>query len=945
MKQHQAGVRAAATIDQLNARTRASGRHYASRLTPGALAAALLVLNVVTPAHAQNVNQTTSDTPGDSVVVVSGIRASLQQSLAVKRSASANVEVITAEDVGKMPDKNVADSLQRLPGVNISSSAAGSGGFDENDRVSLRGTAPSLTQTVINGHALSSGDWFVLDQIGGAVGRSASYSMLPSEIVGQIVVRKSPTADLIEGGVSGTVDIMTRHPLDFRKPLSIEGSIQAVHSSLAGKTDPQYSALVNWKNDSNTFGVMLQGFSEKRSLRRDGQELLQYSQISPTGPIATAHPDLANVWFPRLIGSSLFEQERHRKGGLVDLQFKPSRDFSLEATYFSSKLEASNYNRNYMTDMNGSGALGGGVSPDPGYVVRNGTLVAASFTNKGTAAAPLRYGIVDDIVRNGAYSKTDFLDLAGKWRVSDSLQLRGQLGKTRGNGQTPAQGVYEGDINNSGVSYQLNGIGSPATVKFPSIDTAKFTGTILDWIFGASPATTTDEETYGQIDAEYRVDMGPLRELKFGVRGTKHDRSNYTVAQGPNWANTNPGTADSNPTWSGDTYPSDFGSDLGGSFPRNVWQLDRGVLDAWGALHSNRDPSRIYYPDMFNLTEKTKAIYLGGDLEGDAWSGNVGVRVVRTDGISRGYQILPNQPPGGNLPAFPWGGFVQQTSIENNHTYALPSANIKLDVSKDVVARLGVSRTMTRPDFGALGGTVTLTDETHTGNGGNARLKPVLSNNLDATVQWYFAPRALASAGLFYMDLHNYVGYGTSIGNYIDSRASQQTGKAVFADYIITSPANVRASIRGLELALQLPLGAGFGADGNVTLADSKQAFGSCPETQSTTSSSPCDMLGASKVTANIGAYYENARFNARVGYAWRSSYLAAQDRGAPLYQDAVGTLSASANFSITPNLTLTFTGQNLNNPILKNYTYNKDQPGRFYANGAQYYVGLRLKY
>lgn len=122
---------------------------------------------------------------------MTGIRASLQQSLSVKRNAAANVEVITAEDVGKMPDKNVADSLQRLPGVNISSSAAGSGGFDENDRVSLRGTAPSLTQTVINGHAISSGDWFVLDQVGGAVGRSASYSLLPSEIVGQVVVRRA----------------------------------------------------------------------------------------------------------------------------------------------------------------------------------------------------------------------------------------------------------------------------------------------------------------------------------------------------------------------------------------------------------------------------------------------------------------------------------------------------------------------------------------------------------------------------------------------------------------------------------------------------------------------------------------------------------------------------------------------------------------------------------
>ncbi|MES2126468.1 MAG: TonB-dependent receptor [Pseudomonadota bacterium] len=914
-------------------------RSVSNRLTPVATAAAFMVLGVAASAQAQQ-----AATPEPEVVVVTGIRGSLQQSLSVKRNAAANVEVITAEDVGKMPDKNVADSLQRLPGVNISSSAAGSGGFDENDRVSLRGTAPSLTQTVINGHAMSSGDWFVLDQVGGAVGRSASYSLLPSEIVGQVVVRKSPTADLIEGGVAGTIDVLTRHPLDFKQTLSAEGSVQAVYSTLAKKTDPQFSVLVNWKNDANTFGVMLQGFSEKRSLRRDGQELLQWTQIDPTSALAKAKPDLGNVWYPRLIGSALFEQERKRTGGLVDAQFKPSRDFSLEATYFSSELEASNYNRNYMTDMLGNGAIAGNVIP-ASYTVQNGTLTAINYPNAGTAAAPLRYGIVDEIVRNGAKAKTQFFDLAGKWRVTEAFVLNAKAGKTRGTGETPKQGVYEGDINNSGVSYQLNGLGSPATVKFPSINTANFTGTILDWVFGYSPATTLDEEKYGQIDAEYKLDGNTLKEIKFGFRGTDHDRSNFAVAQGPNWANTNPGSASTNPAWNGTTYPSDFGKDLGGSFPTNVWQLDRSILDAWGDLHSNRSTDRTYYPDMFNLNEKTKAVYVSGDLEGEAWSGNVGVRVVRTEGTSNGYQILPNQPPGQNLPAFPWGGFVNQTKITNNHTEVLPSANFRFDLSKDIVGRLGISRTMTRPDFGALGGTVSLTDETHTGNGGNAALKPVKSNNLDATVQWYFAPRALASAGLFYMDLHDYVGFGVSHGTFIDSRASQLAGKGIFADYTITSPINVGAKIKGLELALQLPLGSGFGTDANVTLADSKQNFGSCPAQQTTTPYDPCDMLGASKVTANIGAFYENDRFNARIGYAWRSSYLAAQDRGTPLYQDAVGQLSASFNYSIGKNIVLTLSGQNLNNPILKNYVYNPDQPARFYANGAQYYVGLRFKY
>ena len=267
-----------------------SNNIHMSKLTPIATAAAILTLSVAMNAQAQQ--QATPDKQEPEVVVVSGIRGSLQQSLNVKRNASSNVDVITAEDVGKMPDKNVADSLSRVPGVNISTSGAGSGGFDENDRVSLRGTAPSLTQTLINGHSVSSGDWFVLDQVGGAVGRSASYSLLPSEIVGQVVVYKAPTADQVEGGSSGSIDIRTRHPLDFKQPLSLEASAEAVYASLPKKTDPQFNALFNWKNDQGTLGLMVQGFSEKRSLRRDGQELLQWTQVQQGNAALKTNPDL-----------------------------------------------------------------------------------------------------------------------------------------------------------------------------------------------------------------------------------------------------------------------------------------------------------------------------------------------------------------------------------------------------------------------------------------------------------------------------------------------------------------------------------------------------------------------------------------------------------------------------------------------------------------------------
>ena len=174
-----------------------------------------------------------------------------------------------------MPDKNVADSLSRVPGVTVSSASANEGGFDENDRISMRGTNPSLTQTLLNGHNVAAGDWFVLNQVG-QVGRSVSYTLLPSELVQQIVVHKSSEASLVEGGVAGSVDIITRKPLDFDEQLTFGLSAGAVYAELPDETDPQLSGLFNWKNDDGTFGVLVQAFSEERHLRRDGVELLGY---------------------------------------------------------------------------------------------------------------------------------------------------------------------------------------------------------------------------------------------------------------------------------------------------------------------------------------------------------------------------------------------------------------------------------------------------------------------------------------------------------------------------------------------------------------------------------------------------------------------------------------------------------------------------------------------
>lgn len=563
------------------------------KLQRSALSIAILAsLGFAAPVFAQSApapaGEQSAEQPSDlDEIVVVGIRGAIGKALDDKRDAKSRIEVINAEDIGKMPDHNVADSLQRVAGVNISAASANEGAFDENDRVSMRGTSPSFTQTLIDGHNIASGDWFVLNQ-SGTVGRSVSYSLLPSELVEKVEVLKSSEARLVEGGAVGNINIVTRRPLNFPAGFSSHISLGAVNAELPSKTDPQLSALVNWANDQDTFGFMVQVFSEERHLRRDGQEILGYESINEfesdgvtRTAIATSNPDLIGVFYPGLMGSALFEQQRKRTGGLISAQFKPTDNFTFSLTGFSSKMKADNYNRNYMLWGSRILARGSGQAPNPGYVVRNNTLVSATF-----AADPLRqYGIYDQISRPGAASSSNFVSADAQWDFSDKLTFSGQIGTSTGHGKTPTQDVAEWDVGlGSGAGWRLRGVGA-ADWNLGTTNTGApgtpITDIKLDWIFGLQDVDVLDKEKWLKLDGTYFLDAGAFTSLNFGVRDARHERSlENVVAQGPSFATT-PDAFDPS-TWPQGfrNYPGNFGSGLGGNFPRNIWYYTPEQLDS-----------------------------------------------------------------------------------------------------------------------------------------------------------------------------------------------------------------------------------------------------------------------------------------------------------------------------------------------------------------------------
>jgi iron complex outermembrane receptor protein len=906
-------------------------------------ASAIALLTAFTPVQAQQQGSSSAGAQSGPIeeVVVTGIRASRERALDIKKNSTAIIDVVSATDIGKLPDKNVADALQRVPGVNTQSAASGEGGFDENDRVSIRGTSPSLANVTVDGHNVSTGDWFILDQFS-TVGRSISFDLLPAEIVDSAVVHKSQSADMIEGGVAGSVDMITHKPLDlvFTQQFTFEGSAQYEYADLPGKFDPQLNGMMVWHNNSDTFGILAQGFFEKRDLEREGQEFLGYNTITKAAEpaLVAADPNLNGVLYPTLIGAALFQQQRQREGGDLTMQWRPNNEFDFVLSSFYSNMDAGDTNNNFMVwDQN---EISNQNLPTS-YTVKNGTLVQAVFPKiNDDPGAPGFGNVVDGVVEDSIdrpheSSSTWYVDGDAKWTPTQDWNVHFKLGYTRGEGLTPSQPTWESD-GATGTSFNFAN-GGPAAVSFPDINTADPADMNNDWAW-SDKFTARDTEFYTQADAEYEFNAGILQSVKFGARYSDHIRnvSGYDQGTCTFACPATPSSLISN----GGMYPSNFGSALGGGpgFLQDIWapnwsEVQQQVL---GALVANNvaaglpagtqySPLAFYWPGSFRVQEKDWAAYAMANFAGDKWNANAGLRFVHTGEDVTTY-VSDVSGTANNYGAY--------AVVPVNHTYTdpLPSATFNYNLTDDQILRASVANVMARPDYSALGGAVSLTDSILTGTGGNPNLKPVRAWTYDADWEWYFGDASLLSASIFYMDLTTDVDYGVNYATYLNATLTGQQHMPVYSTYAITSPQNSSGTDKGIELSWEQPIWNGFGIQTNYTYSDGKQAGGG-------------PLIGDSKNLYNIVGYYEKYGFSARLAWTWRSAVLVGLDRSTAENEAAIGNLAASASYDITDNVSLTFDALNLNNAILKYYANNTSQPRAFYDNGRQFYLGFRVKF
>jgi iron complex outermembrane receptor protein len=750
--------------------------------------------------------------------------------------------------------------------------------------------------------------------------------MLPSEIINQTKVFKSPTADLEEGGIGGTIDIITRKPLDL-PAMHFSASLTGAYTENSEKLDPQASGLFSWKNADETLGVLVAGIYQERNIRRDGVEVLGYIE----GP--------GGVDVPGLIGSALFEQKRVRKGGNFAVQYRPSDVFEATVSGLYSKFGADNFNQNYLAWA--SNALGGGGTLT-NATIEDGTAVAGRITRPGPDAR----GAVFDAIDRFADAKTRNIDLDMTYRPAEDWAFHVRVGYTDASGDTTSQPFFEAAAV-TGFDYDLRG-GTPR-VTFLDIDPTDPADMLFD--FGSlHQITNDDQETYAYVDGSKTVEWGPLKAIRFGAKFTDHDRE--TDFQATTFGSfflplrdTGCGGVCDPADFAGGLTPSDFLNDVGvaGTLTR-YWQVDRKKLEqiylGMPASARARIPN---YPEIFEVGEKTYGGFLMGDFQGEGWRGNVGVRVVETKQSSTGFAVdlAPGDSPSNEVSnAF---GAFERVAVKRSYTDVLPSANFSFDLKPELVLRFAAARTMARPDFTDVAPRVTLNPGALTGSGGNPNIDPYRANQFDVSVEWYPRDATIVAAALFYKDIQSFITDTPSTEVFAIETETPNLARCVPVGganpdlYNCQFSINRRSNggggrIQGVELNVQAPVWNGFGVQANYTYSDAKANSGD-------------PIPGNSKHTVNLVGYYENDRLSVRLAYSRRSKFFITFDRASPLNQDGLESLDASVNFNLTDNVALTFDAVNLTDEEIFQYSGSKSRPRAIYDNGRQFYGGVRVRF
>lgn len=855
-------------------------------------------------------------------VTVTGIRDSMQKSLETKRNNDTISDAITAEDIGKFPNTNVAEAMSLMPGVTIDRR------FGQGERVSIDGTDPSLNMSFLDGHPVAQAIWLYGEQ----PNRGFDYTLLAPEILGRLEVIKSAEARLPEGSLGGTVLMHSRQPLDLPAN-TISGTVGGNYNDQAGTAKPTVSGFYSWKNTDSTFGFDVAAQHYEERVDRQGIEVFGYHPVSD---YAAVNPNIAaqvakgelrpNDMVPDEVNAAYFQQTRKRDSALVNVQFKPNDQFEaiLSGLYIQENFD--NYNQSIYNFMHQNPSSMGAIDY---FIPSSNGVVYGGHTNSNAGSGT---GIVYDNQLRQSEVKTKGLDLKADY-TGNGWTLGGQIGVSKSDNPNIGQWLLE-PVYSGGYSWGLHQ-GFQADDQGAYHNPANWGG---GWLGNHGVFSSHAKDQYGQLDFSKDFDS-VFNQLLVGVRYTKHDEKYGLAVYG--------GVTPGNLSQVGTDGYTDILGDYPGVFDNTSHhpEVGEGNIKNW----INNSPIDWNHPDpgstlnnTWGLTQKNSAAYAQLNFaEGDL-RGNFGLRYVHTKTDGSGY-IIPN----GATPVLPApaGWWQTQSSTKNNW---LPSFNISYDTGNDVVLRGAASKVMAWAPYNLMVNQTFLNDTVLTGSGGNPNIDPYKSYNFNASVEWYFAPQSVFAVSAFYKHVLNYILITPATErqynsirdndpaqwlNYVGSNGCTADG---YCNYSVSRPHNGGgANVKGLTFSYQQPFGeTGFGLAANYTFASGKTDAGT-------------SMPYLSRHSVSLSPYYEKGPFSARVNYNFRSHYLGAgYVAGAvPATIDDYTDLSASLGWNFNEHYSVSFDAMNLLNQKYSQYQGTTDLPVASYTTGRRYMANFHFKF
>ena len=912
-----------------------------------ASSAALIALAAASHVSAQEAPATdpapVAAEPAQEIIVV-GVRGSLMRSMDAKRRASTIVDAISAEELGKFPDRNVADALGNIPGVTV---ARGRGA--EGQTVTIRGLGEEFSTTTLNGRILPSD----------STSRAFAFDVLPSEMISGAEVMKAVQASQIEGSIGGGIDLRSARPFD-KKGLQMSGSIEGDYGELSGKTGYKATGVFSNTFANNTMGLLLSLSYSERHIRTDN--LSEYTPAVVTeeddgvdynkdgtigGDTQYIRPDYYSV------GTVLGDRKRLGVSGAF--QYKPSDTLTLTLDALYSYYDTSTVNYVQSNFLAPRDDINSPLKWDPASIQIDSNNVITNFS---------MHDHVAEVLTNEEPRKVKTYQVGAHadWQLSDRLNIdldvyasearRDDAGKSR---------FVVAGILGANTTFATRDGGLPdLDITLPggrSLDEATDDDYRAHYI-GIQGDNLRDQIKGFKADGKYDFDNvfgGHLTSVQFGINYTDRRKIDETYDNAYTTSCSYCG------------YPFTFGEigaqvirqlpvkdlldGVDGNFPRSFAAFD---IDTYLAALPNADnnpdildpntgepypagySTQVIEKDLplsFEVSEKTTAAYVQANFSGNKWRGDIGVRLISTEVKSQGasIEILSITKLPGNTADYDIE-VSDPTPVEGGgkYTKALPSVNFAYDFTDTLRLRLAAAKVIARPSFDQLS---PASDASSASSGtfiiynaGNPNLQPTTADQYDASLEWYPNRSSSFSFAVFTKNIENFV---TTVNE--DQEIAGQ-------DFTVVSVQNGdSAKVTGAELAGQYLFENGFGLQANATWNHSEAHLGGVTG----------ELDGAIPFSYNLKAFYEKHGWSAQVSYAFASKFtsrISGTIPGFPEKELAYEELSAGFGYEITPNVKLFVEGSNLLNEVTQRYSAYTNVPAFYETSGRSIFFGVRAR-